>query len=207
MSNKLFETEKEKQRKIYSQGKRGQRWSKDCSRNVALSWNRSIISVISIQPFWVSVPVGEVSYHLWDPLYVRLSLFCKYLWVFEHKETTAFISCVILRFFSPYCMEISPALIHCIYFNVTSFVLHCELKWVGLQRAGVALFLKNFLTTAVSAGSRLSPVSTFLPTQKHQGNKKRLMSTHKNDRIGADCREDFKTRLSQLMIRRTWVQG
>lgn len=33
------------------------------------------------------------------------------------------------------------------------------------------------------------------------------MSIHKNDRIRADCRGDFKTRLPQLMMRKPWVQG
>ena len=62
-------------------------------------------------------------------------------------------------------MEISPALILCIYFNVTSFVLHWELKWAGLQRAGVAL-----ISTAVSYC--LEPVLTFPPSETPGNTKK-----------------------------------
>lgn len=96
-----------------------------------------------------------------------------------------------IYFFLPYCMEISPPLIFSIYSDVTA---QANVGWTSKSWGC------SFLTTAL--------VSTFLPAQKHQGDKKkRFTSSHKNDHIGADCREDFKTHLSQLMIRQTGVQG
>lgn len=111
----------------------------------------------------------------------------------------------ILRFFIlhwPYCMEISPPLMLCIYFTITSIVFQCELKWAGLQRAGIAhIFL-------VSAGvcllhiSYLS-ISTSSETPREQ---KRLMTVCKSDRIRASWGDSFETRLSELLPRQSWAQ-
>lgn len=160
----------------YRQRKIGQRWSKGWGKNVALSWNRSMISVISVRPFWASVPAGKVGYLLWDPR----SLFCECLWLFEHKGNAITWMCwrkpqlsshaSFWDFFFLltllYGNQFTPNPLHLFQCYILCVTERAEVGWTSKSWGC------SFLTTAVSAGIRLSTISTFLPTQKDQGNKK-----------------------------------
>lgn len=144
--------------------------------------------------------VGKVGYRLRDPSFTRVCLCSVNIFEPLLSAATALFSSLILGllFFwpSPHCVEISSPRILCIYFR--SFVLHGTLKCSGLDVKELRLLFFNNCSFSCYSSLTGFHISTHSETP---GEQERLMSRHKNGHIGADCRDDFKTCLSQLMIR------
>lgn len=151
--------------------------SGDCCRGVAKSWNPSMISVISTQPFWDSLPTGKVDYQLWDPLYVRH--LCEYLWVLEHKQTVVTWICrgkpklssnfSFWDFLFPltllYGNQSSPNPLH--LFQPLCY----SVGWSGLDFKGLGLVFFN--KCSFSRYLSLASFHIFFPRRKTQGEPKR----------------------------------
>lgn len=141
-----------------------------------------------------------------DCLYVQLPLFCNNLCVFERNRyylntsmkpqlssEASFWDLFLLTLLCGNQSTSNPQHLFQSYIQAG-----CTSKSCGC----------SFLKTALLS-RHLSPVSTLthstwqLLAHENRGNKERYMSSHKSDHVGADCKEDFKTHLSQLMIRQT----